>query len=153
MQNVQQERPEIRKIMEKETAIKLLNEIKDLIGGVDLTDICGDELEIKLDSIQDPIQKMLIAAVQCGLVYWDEQENCLVQKLIRPLKSGEITADEFKYKSRLNVKQLKEFNPTNQLDLFQKMLSQISGRPYHLIGNLSGQDIEVAMGCLSFFDK
>lgn len=153
MQNTQEKRPEIRKIMEKETAIKTLNEIKDLIGGVDLTSICDDELEIKPENIQDPIQKMLVAAVQCGLVYWDEQENCLIQKLIRPLKAGELTASEFKYKNRLNVKELKSINAMSELDLFEKVLSQIVARPSHLVGQLMGQDIDISMGCLCFFGK
>ncbi len=152
MQNVQ-EKTEIKKIMEKETAIKVLNEIKDLIGGVDLTEICENDSEIRLEDVQDPIQKILISAVMCGLVYWDEKENCLTQKLIRPLKAGELTASEFKYKNRLNVKELKSINAMSELDLFEKVLSQMVTRPSHLVGQLMGQDIDISMGCLSFFGK
>jgi hypothetical protein len=138
MTNEQQTKAQIVKIMEKETAVKTLNEIKDLIGGVDLMEICDDVSEIKLEDIQDPIQKILIAAIQCGLVYWSEEENCLVQKLIRPVKSGEITADEFKYKHRLSINELKSINAKNELDLFEKGLSQMVARPSQLIGRLTG---------------
>lgn len=151
MENKQQN--QIRKIMEKETAVKVLNEIKDSIGGVDLMEICDDVPEIKPEDIQDPIQKILIAAIQCGLVYWNEEENCLTQKLIRPVKSGEITAEEFKYKHRLSINQLKSINAKSELDLFEKGFSQMVARPSQLIGQLTGQDIQISMGCLSFFDK
>lgn len=153
MTNEQQAKVQIVKIMEKETAVKTLIEIKDLIGGVDLTEICEDVSEIKSEDIQDPIQKVLIAAIQCGLVYWHEDENCLTQKLVRPIKSGEINASEFKYKHRLNISELKLINAKSELDLFEKVLSQMVARPSQLIGKLTGQDIDISMGCLSFFGK
>ena len=148
-----QENPVIRKIMEKESAIAVLNEIKDRIGGADLTNICGDEVDVTPNDIQEATTRRVIQAIQCGLVYFDERENCLVQRLIRPLKSGELTAEELKYKHRLNLTQLKAMNAANELDLLEKVLSQVSGRPPQLIGQLKAQDIEVATGCLVFFDK
>lgn len=150
MQNEQQEKPVIKKIMEKESAVTILNEIRDKLGCTDLSNICGDELEIKSD---DTITQRLIQAVQCGLVYWDESENCLVQKLIRPIKSNEINASEFYYKNRLNIQQLKGVKAISELDFLEKVLSQITGKSTHLIGKLSGQDVEVATGCVGFFDK
>lgn len=151
--STQQQRPEIKKIMEKDSAIKMLNEIQHLIGGTDLTNICDDEIEIKPDSIQDVTTRRVLQAIQCGLVFWDENQNCLIQKLIRPLKSGEQTASELKYINRMNVKELKGIQAVNELELFEKVLSQVVGRSPHLIGHLTGQDIEIAMGCLSFFGK
>ncbi len=150
MQNEQQEKPVIQKRMEKESAIKILNEIRNSIGCTDLSNICGDELEI---NPEDTITQRLIQAIQCGLVFWDEQANCLTQKLIRPLKCGELTAIEFQYKNRLNIQQLKGVKAISELDFLEKVLSQITGRPTHLIGQLSGQDVEVATGCVGFFDK
>ena len=147
----QEEKPIIKKIMEKESAIKVLQEIKENIAGVNLDSICEENAAIKAEDLQDITLKRVIQAIQCGLVYWDDKENVLVQKLIKPLISGELEAKELKYKNRLCIKELKNMNSENQLDLLEKALSQITGRAPHLIGKLTGQDIHIATGCLSFF--
>lgn len=147
----QEEKPIIKKIMEKDSAIKVLQEIKENIAGVDLTAICEENITISNEDLQDMTIKRVIQAIQCGLVYWDNNENVLVQKLIKPLISGELEAKELKYKNRLCIKELKNMNSENQLDLLEKALSQITGRASHLIGKLTGQDIQIATGCLSFF--
>src|SRR5574344_1303342 len=123
MENV---KTKIEKIMEKESAIKVLNDIKNKIGGVDLSNICDDESDIFDVNSDDSMTKRLIQAIQCGLVYWDENENTLVQKLIYPIKCGEVSADHFKYSRQLTMNDLKGLNTNNQLELFACLLSQIT---------------------------
>ncbi len=144
---------EIRKIMEKESAIKILSEIKEKIGGVDLSSICDEASDIIDENSQDPTINRLIQAIQCGLVYWDEGENILVQKLIYPITCGQTKADHFKYIKKLTINELEGLNTKDQLKVFKNILAQITARPVQLIGQLRGQDTEIAMGCLSFFDK
>lgn len=152
MENLEQ-KPVITKKMEKETAIKMLNEIKENIGGVDLETICSENDDITPENINDDITNRLVQAIQCGLVYWDEKENVLVQKLIRPLVSGDLTANELKYQHKLTIRDLKMINSPgiSELEVFEKALAQITGRGNALIGKLSGQDVQIASGCLSFF--
>ena len=152
MENLEQ-KPVIKKKMEKETAIKLLNEIRENIGGVDLETICDENNEITPENINDEITKRLIQAIQCGLVYWDENENVLIQKLIRPLKSGDMSANELKYQYKLTIRDLKMINTpgVGELEVFENALAQITGKGRALIGRLSGQDIQIASGCLGFF--
>lgn len=153
MQNTLIQRPKIQKIMEKDTAIKTLNEIKEHIIGIDLSDICGEETEIFAQNIDDISIKRLIQAIQCGLVYWDDEENILVQKLIQPVQSGQITATEFKYLKRLTINELDGINVNNQIKSFIKMMSLVTARPTQIIEQMNGQDAEIAMGCMSFFAK
>ena len=143
----------IRKKFEQSAAIRELNDIKNKMGGVDLDSICNDEFEITEKNLTDFNIKRLVQAVQCDLVYYDEQENCLVQKLTKTLKAGEITANEFRYKYKLSIAQLRDANMTNQFDLIIRIISQVTGRPIHLIGQLYGLDMEIAMACIDFFVK
>ena len=142
---------EIRKIMEKETAIKNLEEIKNKICDVDLDAICGEETSIKDNG--DVTVKMLIQAVMCGLVYWDEEKECLCQKLIKPLKSGEIERKELLYKHGLTLGEMKDFRSNSEFEHAIKSLATITACPVHLIEKLGGQDMQIATGCTSFFVK
>lgn len=140
----------IRKKMEKSRAIEILTEIKQHICGVDIDEICdGDELS-KSNELQQTY-KRVIQAIQCGLVYWDEANNCLVQKLINPVKCGELEATEFKYKNRPTIDELQAMNVNNEIEAFIGIMSTITARPTQIIGQLYGQDLQIATGCMSFF--
>ena len=146
------ERQKIEKVMEKESAINEMARIQDNLGGVDIVKICENQTDPK-DFENDPALKKVICAVMCGLVYWNEEKNCLSQKLIKPIKAGELEADQLDYKYNVSLKDLKMMNSSNSFELLIKTLSKIVGRAEPLIGQLHGQDSEIALGCLSFFDK
>ena len=140
----------IQKKMEKSRAIEILSEIKQNICGVDIDEICdGDELS-KNAELQKTY-KRIIQAIQCGLVYWDDVNNCLVQKLITPIKCGELEATEFKYKNCPTIDELQALNVNNEIEAFIGIMSTIVARPTQLIGQLYGQDLQIATGCMSFF--
>lgn len=146
------ERQKIEKVMEKESALNEMARIQDNLGGVDIVKICENQTDPK-DFENDTALKKVICAVMCGLVYWNEEKNCLSQKLINPIKSGELEADQLDYKYNVSLKDLKMMNSSNSFELLIKTLSKIVGRAEPLIGQLHGQDSEIALGCLSFFDK
>ena len=72
----------IRKKLEQSAAIRELNDIKNKMGGVNLDSICNDELEITEKNLTDFNIKRLVQAVQCDLVYYDEQEISLLPKAV-----------------------------------------------------------------------
>ena len=146
------ERQKIEKVMEKESALNEMARIQDNLGGVDIVKICENQADPK-DFDNDPALKKVICAVMCGLVYWNEEKNCLSQKLINPIKAGELEANQLDYKYNVSLKDLKMMNSSNSFELLIKTLSKIVGRGEPLIGQLHGQDSEIALGCLSFFDK
>lgn len=143
----------IQKIMERESALKIIDEIKNKIGGVDLDELCEDNVEIKEDEENKVIHKRLVQAVMCGLVSWDETENCLMQELIVPVKSGEVSLDKLYYKNKLRLKHGKGFKAKNQAGLTVESLAVACARPTQVIEQITGQDIQIALGCLSFFDR
>ncbi len=139
----------IEKIMEKESALNVIDDIKNKICEVDLDSIC--EEETKIIGGNELIYKRLVQAVMCGLVYWDEEKNCLVQKLINPLKSGELIREQLEYKRKISLGQMKVFKGDNSIDYAIETLAAITSAPKVLIGQLAGQDQQIATACVDFF--
>lgn len=139
----------IEKIMEKESALKEIDNMKNKICEVDLDAIC--EEETRVIGGNEIIYKRFVQAVMCGLVYWDEEKNCLVQKLINPLKSGELTREQLEYKHKITLGQMKTFKSDTSLEYGIESLATITSVPKVLIGQLSGQDQQIATACVDFF--
>lgn len=139
----------IEKIMEKESALKEIDNMKNKICEVDLDAIC--EEETRVIGGNEIIYKRFVQAVMCGLVYWDEEKNCLVQKLINPLKSGELTREQLEYKHKITLGQMKTFKSDTSLEYGIESLATITSVPKVLIGQLTGQDQQIATACVDFF--
>ena len=144
---------EIKKIMEWDSALKIIDEIKNKIGGVDLDAICGEKVEISETKEDDNTFKRLVQCVMVGKVYWDDEKQCLVQELLQPVKSGDVELDTLYYKNKLRLKDGKNFKAKNQAQLTIESLATACCRPPQVIEQITGTDIIIAMGCLSFFDK
>lgn len=143
----------VNKIMERESALKVLDEIKNKICDVDLDELCGEETSIKPNGENDEIYKKMIQAAMCGLVRWDDEKNCMVQVLIHPIKSGEVEATELYYKHTITLGVAKGFDAKNQAGLLNESIAHATGRPVQLIEKLYGVDMNIATGCIGFFDK
>lgn len=142
----------VKKIMEEASALKILDEIKNNICDVDLDELCGEKTSI-VGEKSDETYKKVVQATMCGLVYWDETEGCMAQKLIHPLKSGETKADVLFYKNNVTLGDAGDFGARNQAGLLKESLALITARPIQLIEQLRGQDMVIATGCISFFDR
>lgn len=140
---------EIRKIMEKEAALNYINEIKNKIGEVDLDDICEEQTSVIGGNEQ--IYKKFIQAVMCGLVYWDDEKNCLVQNLITPIKAGELSRDALYYRNHLTLGQMKMFKEAKEMGVAIEAIATVTACPIPLIEGLQGQDQKIASACVDFF--
>lgn len=157
---------EIKKIMERESAKKLIDEFKLKICGVDLEKICSDdelienaqeklankktEAEEKAERIFNKYKRTLENAVMCGLVFWSVEEDCLCQRLIKPVTSGEQECNVLKYKNQLCLNDTKD-QSDNVTQILIDNLCKITGRTKQLIGKLGNDDVDIATGCISFF--
>ncbi len=156
---------EIKKIMERESAKKLLDEYKLKVCGVDLEKLCSDdelieearektknktETEERAEVISKKYERALENAVMCGLIFWSEEEKCLCQKLIKPVESGEQSCNVIQYKNQLCLNDAKN-QSDNATQVLIDNLSKLSGRSKPLISKISGQDVDIAVGCVSFF--
>lgn len=145
---------EIRVRLTKEQAIERINEIKNKICEVDLDELCKDEAKIEnKDERTSQIYEKVIQGVRCGLVDWDETENCMVQHLIHPLKAGDMNADKLFYKNNVKFGDSKDFRSSQEGEVMIQTLSNITGKATQLIEELRGQDLLIAIGCMGFFDR
>lgn len=148
------EKREIRVLMNEERALEILDDIKNKLCDVDLDELCGDEAQLGTkDEDTSKIFKKVIQGVRCGLVEWDETENCMVQYLIHPLKVGQLEADRLYYKNKVKFGDSKDFRTSQQGEVMIQTLANITARPTQLIEQLQGQDLLISIGCMGFFDK
>ena len=77
----------------------------------------------------------------------------MVQTLIHPLKSGQLTAEKLYYKNTITLGDARGMKAVNQAELTIQSISNITARPTQLIEKMRGQDLHIAIGCLSFFDR
>jgi len=141
---------EIRKKIEKATALKELKEMKTKIVGENILDVLdSDEVLKEIDDVQ--AGDYLLAAVMSGIVYYDEDKKCLVQELIYPVTSGEQTADILYYRNNLTLGVMREENTTNQFALTINLITRITGKTKQIIEKIYGQDLQVLQDIASFF--
>lgn len=140
---------EIRKVMEKEAALEYINEIKDKICGVDLDSICDEETNIIGGNEQ--IFNKFVQAVMCGLVYYDDEKECLVQKLIKPVKAGQLEREALYYRNHLKLGQMKMFKEQKEMGVAIEAIATVTACPIPLIEEIEGQDQKIASACVDFF--
>ena len=143
----------LRVLMTEEQAKNVLNDIKNKICEVDLDELCGDNNIENNDEKTSQIYKKVLQAIRCGLVQWDDEKNCMVQRLIHPLQSGEISANELYYQNKIKFGDSKDFKNDQNGEVMIQSLSNITARPTQLIEQLMGQDLLISIGCMGFFDR
>lgn len=94
----------------------------------------------------------LLQGVMAGLVYYDEEKKCLVQKLTRTIRSGDFERNELYYKNKFKVRDAKKLKEGG-FDASVKMLSNVCDVPEAIINEMHGTNLEIAMACLDFFLK
>lgn len=140
---------EIKKIMERETALERINEIKNKIGEVDLDSICEEETSVIGGN--EAVYKKFVQAVMCGLVFWDDEKNCLVQTLINPVKAGELHREALYYQKHLTLGQMKRFKEDKEMGVAIEAIATVTACPVPLIEQIQGQDQKIASACVDFF--
>lgn len=94
----------------------------------------------------------LLQGVMAGLIYYDEEKKCLVQKLTRTIRSGDFERNELYYKNKFKVRDARKLKDGG-FDASVKMLSQVCDVPEAIINEMHGTNLEIAMACLDFFLK
>ena len=64
-----------------------------------------------------------------------------------------MKADKLFYKNAITLGDAKDFNSTKTQEAVIESLAFVTGKATQLIEKLRGQDFNIAVGCLSFFDR
>lgn len=94
----------------------------------------------------------LLQGVMAGLIYYDEEKKCLVQKLTKTIRSGDFERNELYYKNKFKVRDARKLKEGGY-DASVKMLSRVCDVPEAIINEMHGTNLEIAMACLDFFLK
>jgi hypothetical protein len=134
----------------KELALQEIENIKEKIVGENILQV------LKSDEVTDAVEKVtppdfLVAAVMAGYVYYDDEKKCVVQKLVKPLKTGEQSTDTLYYTNSMNMDLLIDENTTNQLAFLRNILTRLTCKSKQLIGKLETQDLFIAKELAGFF--
>ncbi len=141
---------EIKKKMEKETALKMLNEFKEAVVGQNILELIESEKVEQEFGDAEP-GKYLQAAVMGGLVYLADDGKTLVQKLINPIASGEQKAETLYYKNRLTLDIIRDESTGNEIAKAINIVTRLTGQTKQLIGKLWGQDLYITQEIAAFF--
>lgn len=148
--------PVIKKIMSRESAKKIIEDFKLKICGVDLEKICSDDdliESIKEKNIAlEKYERLIENAVMTGLVFWSEEKDCLCQKLIKPVKSGEQSCTVLQYSSEISLTQMKGQTGTDRIESLINTVSTLTGRSKQIIGAIKNTDVDIMVACVNFFD-
>lgn len=141
---------EIRKKLEENQALQEIESYKTKMFGENILDVLDSE------NVEESLRKVkpgryLLAAVMTGVVSFDDEKNCLVQKLIKPVESGEQKADVLYYRHNVTMGMMRDESTSNEMALTINMMSRITGRSKQIIEKLSGQDMRIANELSSFF--
>lgn len=123
-------------------------------------DEMAEKLEIDLldfnvrekSSDEEKSSAFLLQGVMAGLIYYDEEKKCLVQKLTKTIRSGDFERNELYYKNKFKVRDARKLKEGGY-DASVKMLSRVCDVPEAIINEMHGTNLEIAMACLDFFLK
>lgn len=122
----------------------------NILSKLEVQDI--DKICPSANAKDDGFEDLVKRAIRCGLVSWDDNENCLVQKLINKIDiGGGVEAEALKYNNG--------FVTLGMQDKLQSgdvvgIVSDLTGRPGALIGKMRGQDSTIASALVKcFFGK
>lgn len=141
---------EIRKKLEENQALQEIENFKTKMFGENILNVIDSENGEKSSQKIKP-GCYLLAAVMAGVVYFDNENNCLVQKLIKPVESGEQTADILYFKHNVTMGMLRDESTTNEMALTINMISRITGRSKQIIEKICGQDLKITQNLTNFF--
>lgn len=146
---------EIKKIMSRESAKKIIEDIKLKICGVDLEKLCSDdevtESVKEMAPIQEKYMRLIENAIMTGLVFWSDERNCLCQKLIKPVKSGEQTCTVLNYSTDITLAQMKGQTGVDRIESTINTVAILTNRSKQIIGAIKNIDVDIMTACVNFF--
>ncbi len=137
----------LEQVMDRDDAQKYIYEMSDKleINMLDFGVRKKSDEEIKTEGI-------FLEAVMAGLVYYDEEKNCLTQKLTKEIVSGDFIRDNLYYKYKFKVKDARKLK-SGGIEASMDMIAQVCDVPKAIINEMHGLNLDIAMACLDFFLK
>lgn len=142
----------VSKIMDISDAKRIYNEIFEKLDIVDLDKLCPIEEKKVAEEIKQrekAVEDKLVQAIACGLLYWDNDNNCLTQKLVKPIKTEETSIDILYYKSALKLSMQRLIAEKDM----PAIIARLTGHGTVTVGEMQAFDSAIAVLVVTnFFD-
>lgn len=137
----------IEQVMDKDAAKDYIEKMAEQLE-IDLIDFgvrkkTKDEIKTEGD---------LLEGVMAGLIYFDEQKQCMVQRLTRPIVVGDYTCEYLYYKNKFKVKDARKLKEEG-FEASMVILAKIFEVPRVVINEMHGRNLELALAGMDFFLK
>jgi hypothetical protein len=149
-------------IMSSEEAEKYLNSFRDKMGYKDISSIVKKEdvsSIVKIDNNEENIQDLsqiktkLIEAIQVGIIYFDEENKGIVQKLLYPFDYNGVKVEELCFFKKLKLKDIKNLSQGKEIDALIKNIGIMTNQKQEKIEELDTQDFDYTSSIYVFLQR
>jgi hypothetical protein len=153
------EKPQI--LMSSEEAEKYLNSFREKMGYKDISSIVKRDIATREESegsTEDKdnilqIRSKLIEAIQVGIIYFDEENKGIVQKLLYPFDYNGIRIEELCFFKKLKLKDIKNLSQGKEIDTLIKNISIMTNQKQEKIEELNTQDFDYTSSIYVFLQR
>lgn len=134
-------------VMDKDAAKDYIEKMAEQLD-IDLVDFnvrqkTDDEIKLEAD---------LLEGVMAGLIYFDEEKKCMVQKLTKNIVSGDYERDHLYYKYKFKVRDARKLKEQG-LEASLEMLTKVCDVPRAIVNEMHGRNLDFAFAGMNFFLK
>jgi hypothetical protein len=151
-------------VMSQEEAEKYLNSFREKMGYKDISSIVKTEniSDDKKDNKEDnndnndntlQIRAKLIEGIQVGIIYFDEENKGIIQKLLYPFTYNGIQVNELCFFKKLKLKDIKNLSQGKEIDVLIKNIAIMTNQKQEKIEELDAQDFDYASSIYVFLQR
>jgi hypothetical protein len=139
-------------IMSSEEAGKYLDSFREKMGYKDISSIVNiDDKEITSDLSQ--IKTKLVEAIQVGIIYFDEENKGILQKLLYPFDYNGVKVEELCFFKKLKLKDIKNLSQGKEIDALIKNIGIMTNQKQEKIEELDTQDFDYTSAIYVFLQR
>jgi hypothetical protein len=128
---------------------------KENISSIVKINILSNSEEEKDNNAQDiaQIRTKLIEAIQVGIIYFDEENKGIVQKLLYPFDYNGIRVEELCFFKKLKLKDIKNLSQGKEIDTLIKNIAIMTNQKQEKIEELDTQDFDYTSAIYVFLQR
>jgi hypothetical protein len=153
-------------LMSSEEAEKYLDSFKEKMGYKDISAIVKAENVNNRERGKDgsgeeenntqdlsSVRAKLIEGIQVGIIYFDEANKGITQKLLYPFEYNGIRVEELCFFRKLKLKDIKNLSQGKEVDILIKNISIMTNQKQEKIEELDTQDFDYTSSIYVFLQR
>ena len=142
-------------VMTEEEANKYLNSFKTKMGYKDISSIIRTT-ESETGETQEETQRIkqirnkLIEGIMIGIIFFDEENKGITQKLLYPFEYNGATVEELCFFKKLKLKDIKNITQGREADILIKNIATMTNQKQEKIEELDTNDFDYTSAIYAF---